>query len=441
MKLFRRISVALTAAVLSSVMLMAEGGVNNSFAPYSKFGPGTLHNQGSTVTAAMGGAGVAVRNHNFINVLNPAAVTARDSLAFMGEFGVKQGNYYYNQQLSDQNKGKTVGNTFNIDHMVMSFPIWRSSAFMIGICPYSSVGYTFIDEVRDPAVIGHTGNITDAYSGTGDVYNLYLGAGATFWKRLSIGAQFDYYFGTLEKVVTRTFSSSNYRTIYGGTEMRLRGFSGKVGVQYEQPIGKDRLSFGATYKIPTRLDGYGSYTEYASQSSVVDTLANRAITLGNASIPQEITAGVAYKYQDKMTLAFDYTYSDWRKSGMDVTDGFATKGFTSSVAQSFKLGFEIVPNRNDIRYYMRRCAYRGGVYYKQEYFSYMGRRIDDIGATVGMTLPVFRWLNGISIAVNAGSKGSFAPAKDSFKPVRENYVTFSVSFDIFDIWFVKPKYD
>lgn len=441
MKGVKRISVLLSAIFLSCTAAMADGGVNNVNAPFSKFGLGSLHNQGSTVNTAMGGAGVAVRNHSFINVLNPAAVTARDSLAFMAEFGLRQGNSYFRQARDGESPFKTASNTFNIDHIVMSFPIWRSSAFMLGISPYSSVGYSFYTNETNPDVIGHSGGITDAYSGTGDIYKLYLGAGATFWKRLSLGAQFDYYFGTVEKAATRTFTSSEYRSVYSGYQMRLRGFSGKVGMQYEQPIGKDKLSAGFTYRIPTQISGFGEYMSYAEQSSVTDSLSHKTLSLNNLMIPQEFTAGIAYKHEDKLTLAFDYTYSDWRKSGMDVVKGFSNDGFTTSVSQSFKAGFEYVPNRNDIRYYMRRCSYRGGIYYKEDYFKYMNHKVSDMGVSLGMTLPVFRWLNGLSVAMNVGQRGSLRGVAPGYSPIRERYITFSVSFDIFDIWFLKPKYD
>ena len=91
---------------------------------------------------------------------------------------------------------------------------------------------------------------------------------------------------------------------------------------------------------------------------------------------------------------------------MDVASGFAVKGdmdFSATVSQSFRAGFEIVPNRNDIRYYLKRCAYRAGVYYDQEYYKVNGNNIHTYGITLGVTLPVFRWYNGISFGLNHGS--------------------------------------
>ena len=59
-----------------------------------------------------------------------------------------------------------------------------------------------------------------------------------------------------------------------------------------------------------------------------------------------------------------------------------------------------------------------------------------MGITLGMTLPVFKGHNGISIGVDMGQRGSL---KD--KMIRERYATFVIGFNIHDIWFRKVQYD
>ena len=88
----------------------------------------------------------------------------------------------------------------------MSFPIYRSSAFMVGITPFSDVGYDFSSIETDPDIIGNTGNISYDSFGSGSVYQMFVGAGVTFWKKLSIGADAIYYFGNLDKVTNMRYS-------------------------------------------------------------------------------------------------------------------------------------------------------------------------------------------------------------------------------------------
>ena len=115
--------------------------------------------------------------------------------------------------------------------------------------------------------------------------------------------------------------------------------------------------------------------------------------------------------------------------------------FTPAVSQSFRAGFEIVPNRNDIRYYLKRCAYRAGVYYDQEYYKVNGNDIHTYGITLGVTLPVFRWYNGISIGVDFGQRAFNPKSASESNVVREQYVAFNLGFNIHDIWFQKPRYN
>ena len=195
--MIRRIEKALLLAVflIIGVSVSAQEGAYGAYTPYSVFGVGEIAKEGTAYNKSMGGTGIATRNRRFINYTNPAAVTARDSLAFMADFGLEQNNSIFRQ--GDLKSGN---NTFNIHNFVMSFPIYRSSAFMVGISPFSNVGYDFSSIETDPEIIGNTGNITYDSYGTGDIYQVFIGAGATFWKRLSLGAELIYYFGNIDKI-------------------------------------------------------------------------------------------------------------------------------------------------------------------------------------------------------------------------------------------------
>ena len=69
-----------------SVSLYAQDGTYGAYSPYSIFGIGDISKEGTAFNKSMGGTGIAMRNRRFINYLNPAAVTARDTLSFMADF-------------------------------------------------------------------------------------------------------------------------------------------------------------------------------------------------------------------------------------------------------------------------------------------------------------------------------------------------------------------
>lgn len=424
------------------VLSFAQDGTYGAYSPYSIYGVGDISKEGTAYNKSMGGVGIATRNRRFINYLNPAAVTARDSLAFMADFGISEKNTLYRQGYM-----KSAKNTFNIYDFILSFPIWRSSAFMVGITPFSDVGYDFSRVETDKNIIGNTGNITYSSYGKGSVYQAFIGAGATFWKRLSVGAEMIYYFGNIDKVTNMDYTNSSYRSVNSGHDLTVRGVTGKFGLQYEQRLGGNvSMIVGATYRMKTNVKGYSTSYRFANQSSVSDTLSYKVDTLAysNVGFGDELGVGLSIKGGEQWSVEFNYLRSDWTKSGFESIGGFSSVSsrpntqnavFSSTVSQSFRVGFELVPNRNDIRYYFKRCSYRAGFYYDKSYYKLNGENVNNMGITIGVTLPVFRWYNGISIGVDFGQRAS---TRNNM--IREQYVMFNLGFNIHDIWFQKTQY-
>jgi hypothetical protein len=427
----------LSVFLIIGTVVSAQDGTYGAYSPYSIYGIGDISKEGTAYNKSMGGVGIATRNNRYINYLNPAAVTARDSLSFMADFGLQQSNNIYKQ-----GDIRSAHNTFNIYDFVMTFPIWRSSAFMVGITPYSDVGYDFSSIEKDPEIIGNTGNISYNSYGTGGIYQIFVGAGVTFWKRLSIGAEWIYYFGNIDKVTNMDYSDSSYRSVNSGTDLDISGTTGKFGLQYEQKLGGDvSMIVGATYKLGTKMKGYSTNYRYANQSSVTDTLSYNVDTLAMSGVrfADELGVGISVKGGDKWSAELNYLRSNWSNSGFDSQKGFSSVGassFSSTVSQSFRAGFEITPNRNDIRYYLKRCSYRAGIYYDQAYYKLDGNNVNSMGVTLGFTLPIpGRYYNGISFGVDLGQRAS---TRNNM--IRERYAMFVIGFNIHDKWFRKNQY-
>ena len=426
------------ALFLGCNVIYAQDGAYNSYSPYSIFGVGDLSRQGTSYNKSMGGVGIASRNNRMINYLNPAAVTARDTLSFMLDFGVSgEGKMY------EQGNVKSANNIFNIYDFIFTVPIYKSSALIAGITPYSSLGYDFSHDITDKNLIASAGNINYRSYGNGGLYQIFLGGGVTFWNKLSVGAQFLYYFGNMDKSTIMDFEKSSFRDVYSGYTLNLHSFGGKFGVQYEQSLNNGLyMTFGATYKTSSKLHGYVTDYKYTTISSMSDTLHHSIDTLSHGKatkLASEYGVGVSLRKGDKWRIEFDYLRSDWTKSNLENATGFSNVGeskFSTTFSQSFRAGFEIVPNRNDIRYYMRRCSYRAGAYYDRDYYKLNGNTVNSYGVTLGITLPVFRWYNGVSLGVDLGQRGT-----KGNNMIRERYAMFVIGFNIHDIWFQKPKYE
>ena len=402
-----------------------------SFFFFSIYGIGDISRGGSAFNNMMGGVGIATRNTRHINFLNPAAISARDTLAFMADFGVQQKNSYFKDGAS-----KTLFNTFNMYDFVLSFPIYRSSAIAVGITPFSDLGYNFSRRETNEDILATVGDSRYGYYGEGSIYSLFLSGAVTFWDRLSVGAELTYYFGNLERHSTIDYDNSSYRSWDTGTKHHVYGISGKFGLQYEQGFSDDySMILGATYRMGTNMNGNRTRFAYATTSSVVDTVRNDS-SKPSFRLADEIGVGVSFRKSDKWTVEFNYTRSDWRNTGIDDMTAFNKKDvFRSTVSNSFRAGFEFVPNRYDIRYYMKRVSYRGGVYYNQSYYTMNGHNVGEIGITLGFTFPVFRFYNGINVGIDFGQRGGFGGVT-----MRERYFKFVIGFSLHDVWFQRYRY-
>ena len=413
-----------------------------SYTPYSIFGVGDLYGEGTAYNRSMAGVGVAGRDNHFLNPVNPAAITARDSLAFMADVSI-----YQEDKIFHQGGMKSASNITNVGDLLISFPIYRSSAMMMGVMPFSSTGFGYISSYDDSSLTPEMGSISYTGSGQGGLYQAFVAGAVTFWDKLSLGAEAIYIFGNNQKTYYETISEASYLGAKNGYDVILNGLTGKFGIQFEQKVGSGKLTAGATYRMSTKLNGSVDAYRYSTGSAATDTLyhsfSNLAGYASPVSLGDELGVGLSYR-TERWMAEIDYVRSDWTSSGMDKTDGFAgnlipgtsSSIFTTNVSNAVRAGFEFIPNKSDIRYYFNRCAYRAGVFWKSDYFKLDGSDINSYGLTFGMTLPVFRWYNGLTLGVELGRRGT-----RQNNLISENYIKFNIGLSIFDIWFQQPKYD
>ena len=243
---YRRVSL-FVGLLLFPALVFAQFN-NNTTSPYSRYGLGDLQSSVFGRTAAMGGASIASRNSFQINTANPASYTAVDSLGFMFEFGV---NGKFSNYKSDIANMKT--NDVNFRYMTMNFQITNWLATSLGLMPYSDVGY----DVKINETVDNTGDIYSNYYGEGSLSRAYIGAAFEPVKNISIGANLNYLFGTLNRNSEVYFlGASDFYNIQKYQKIRVSDFGLNFGLQATIPM-KDKQHFvvGAVFetKPNTRL--------------------------------------------------------------------------------------------------------------------------------------------------------------------------------------------
>ncbi|MFA7459152.1 MAG: hypothetical protein WCY73_06995, partial [Bacteroidales bacterium] len=147
-----------------------------TFTPYSMFGVGEVVRPGTSLNRSMGGIGAGLRDNRYINYLNPASASARDSLSFMLDFGLMQNNF-----MNTDGIRSSAYNAFNMHHIIMSFPIWKSSAMQMGIIPYSNVGYRFVEDESREDILANVGAFRYYHYGQGSINQAFAAFSATFF--------------------------------------------------------------------------------------------------------------------------------------------------------------------------------------------------------------------------------------------------------------------
>lgn len=428
---FRKLFLGFLVCVATSgVSFAQETDAMSTFTPYSLFGIGDLEKQGTAYNKAMGGIGVGVRDNRFINYLNPASITARDTLSFMLDFGASSKNFY-----NKDTKGvSSAYNTFNMNNFIFTAPIYKKSALIVGVTPYSNIGYKFKSREQDPNIILNYGDVSYLKYGIGSVNQLFVGAAMNFLKDFSIGAEMIYYFGNLERHSDLLYTTNGTTsTVATGWDYSLGAIGGRVGLQYFKELGKDKeLTVGATYRFGVDLKGDLTRYSHSVIDADIDTIYSSVKKDYIQRIPGEFAAGVSFKKKDKWMIGFDYKRQDWKSSSLSE---ISEVGYSPATASSFRVGFEFIPNKYDIRYYLKRVTYRVGAYYDKTYIDMYGNQVNAMGITIGSSFPIYRLYNSLNWALDFGKRGSL---KDGM--VREMYFQVHINVSLHDIWFVKKKY-
>lgn len=423
----------LLAAISISFAVNAQSSSVNTFSPYTMYGLGDISLPGTAYNHSMGGIGVAMRDPLVFNIMNPASYSSMNQRSALFNFGLEGQNYTLKS-----GDAKTGYNGFNLHDFGLAFPLYKKIGFGFSLAPVANVGYRTMITETNPDITSDLGDVTYSYVGSGGISQMMVGLGIEVVKGLSLGANFLYYFGSLDRDYNvNTFSvlnTGNYRSVESTSQLEISRIMYSVGVQYALQLGEDKhLNLGATYLPKTRINATNKRSIETIGSNLVDTVAYSKDRFA-FDMPSNISGGVYYSTR-KFGIGFDYVYQDWGSSlKADPTNDVRYKS-----QQDFKLGAQFTPNRYDVRSVMKRWTYKIGVRYRQSYVVKNNHDINEMAASLGVGIP-FKATSRSSanIGVEYGFRGT---EKNGL--AKESFVKIFVSMSLFgdDLWFVRPKFD
>lgn len=415
---YRQTLIALLLMVLSGEAVAQ----NNTNSPYTRYGYGQLADQGSSNSKAMGGVAYALRDKYQINFANPASYTAVDSLTFIFDGGVS----LQNTNLSNGTLKQNAKNS-SFDYITMQFRASKWAAISMGLLPYANVGYSMGEY---ETIENSTESYSKQYSGEGGLHQLYVGAGFKIFKNFSIGANISYLWGDVTRTTSESFPSSTTNFPFTiQTNVGIRSYKLDFGAQYTQAFGKKHsMTLGVVYSPGHNLNN-SAYELRVTGSSSSATSSQKDI-VADFGIPTTYGVGLAYMYNNRLTVAADGMIQNWDKVAyMGEKDVFCKR---AKVA----LGAEYIPNPIG-RSYLAHVKYRIGAYYSKPYYKIFGERAaNEYGLTAGFGLPIPRTRSMISLSAQYVKTAGTNPAF-----LDENTLRICVGVTFNERWFFKRKVD
>lgn len=426
--------VVVTAFAPQTARSQRAEGSSLVFSPYTMYGIGDIITQGTASQMAMGGVGVSWRPRHEINYLNPASLSEIPQRSALFSFGARANNTYSKSEF-----GKTAYSGVDFSDLGFAVPLARGLGFSFSLQPMSSVGYGTSILGKSPTVSEDIGKVLYEHWGEGGVSQLSAGLGVMLFKGFSLGANYIYYFGTIDRhqsatIVPLMITDVVYNKISNSTVQYVSQSMFSIGAQYSVRVGKkSEVNIGATYQPGMNTDFDTKNLKSSIGATRIDTIS---YTRNNFSIriPEKIAFGISFDKKEQLFIAFDYSRQDWSKAfEIPVADNITLRS-----QESYKLGVSFTPDRYSLTSAFNRWSYKAGVHYTTSYLVKDGQTLDDFGISFGVDIPLKRYsLSKITAGFDLGSRGSIKPGQ-----VKESYFKVYVGVSLFgdDRWFVRSKF-
>lgn len=391
--------------------------------PYSKFGYGFLNDNASSAQRAMGGVGYAMRSGRQINAMNPASYASIDSLTFLFDMGLN-----FNTIWSEEKGVKSKDYSGGIDYITLQFPITKYMGVSAGLVPFSSVGYSFGDEIV------HGSNSRE---GIGGINQLYVGVGANVYKNLSVGANVSYLFGTI-------INDAYAYTDHGSTSlfervMQIRDWRVQFGAQYSIDFGsKNRGTIGVVYSPGKSLLGktWGTYYDISVENAKPDTVGETKLK-NKYSLASSLGVGLNWEWNKKLMAEVDFTYEPWKdaKSAPIINENTGDVVFENAQFDNrwkVAAGLQYTPKVRGS--YLQRITYRIGGFYNHDYVLVNGNNLRDYGISAGFGLPAPK----SKTMINLGFEWRRREAHPATL-IKEDYFNITLGINFNEMWFWRNK--
>jgi hypothetical protein len=404
-------------SIIVCILLTSIGSTSTSFGGgpiFTRFGVGDLLRYGGSRIDAMGGAGISLIGDGFLNRLNPAGIARISFTRFSAGFE-------YSGYSSTDVSGSGIYARGAFKGLGIAFPISRDNgiAMMLEASPYSTVNYA--TQTSDSL-------LKQDFYGTGGLSMISVGTTYAPAKRLAFGAKMNHVYGRIRQVGGFTFSDPTFLNsevqrsdYYGGFTFTIGSIYDGFGDLFNSP-SLEPLSVGFVLTTPTTLS--------VDRESVLTTAESTDTTFrgtGKVDLPFSYGFGLSYLIASRYVVTGDASFMQWQNAQF----------FGSTIPQMrnssrFGIGFEALPLR-ETESFLKRIAYRAGIYYNATNYIINGTGINEIFLTGGVGVPIGPDTR-LNIGLQAGTRGTTTNGLQ-----RDVIFRLSLSISASEIWFMKVE--
>jgi len=214
----------------------------------------------------------------------------------------------------------------------------------------------------------------------------------------------------------------------------VNNFAISYGAQYSDTIFKNKiLTLGFTFENKTNLNLQRTRivtqaSAFGNGGSFLDTISSLNLNSEKITVPIRFGAGFSFA-SERWIIGADYITQKWEP----VTFLDEVQPLTTSTAYS--AGVEFCKNKNSFKV-LKSIRLRAGAYYSDYYVKVKDKTVNDMGVTFGIGIPLRYSGTMINIGVQMGQRGS-----SDYGVLKEKYTVFSLNVNLYDIWYIKRKFD
>ena len=355
---------------------------------------------------SLGMGGVQLSNYDTQNIssMNPATMSAVE----MTSLSIQ---YIHDVTTSQDNISKVTTDYGNLQGFDFIVPFGKEISMGLSLRPLTRTDYYLNFEVEQSSNVSYIKTIKSS----GGLNAASMSASWGLHPMLKLGITTHYYFGKFSEDWTVTYDNSGFTSTKDEFMTRSSGLGYTLGAIV---LPLPHLSVGVTLTPQSTLD-----TETDLSSTFNDSLLSKD---GSFTYPTSWGLGVSYNITDLGMIGFDIKSQSWGNLEINKIKKDDVKN-----TLGYCLGFEMRRSDNPYASYIRRMAYRAGLFYTPlPMLDNQGDSIVESGFSVGLGLPLMMNKAYIDFSFAMGKRGSI-----SKNDLEENIYRFSLNISGTEKWF------